>query len=153
MEKIKRNVYEALPEYTKFLKMCTVCEKAGMSSQLLNQKISRKNRMRILEKDLSILNDAIEEVCNDLKQRYIEYTNDREELNKQVKLVLEYIKMVYILNSLGKTRGWYDVRMYSPKEGRNVSTFSKDEIDSINLELLKIVTKLEQTELVLDSEE
>ena len=153
MEKIKRNVYEALPEYTKFLKMCTVCERAGISSPMLNQKLYKKKYHRFLQKDVDSLNAAIDKIVNELKRQYIKYDLERDEIIKQLKGISEFIKMVYIVNSLGKTIRWYKVRIESVTGTRKGSCFSKDEIDSINLELLKIVSELERTELVLVSEE
>lgn len=152
MEKIKRNVYEAIPEFLKFIKMSHVLKGTSMTSVALSAKTRKKNGDRFTKRDIDLLNKAIEKVGEELRTRFIGYTTDRNELIQRVKYVSEYVKMVYVTSELGKKNIWYNIRIKPSEGNRKGSSFSEDDITAMNMVILNIVTKLISTELVLDPE-
>lgn len=154
MEKLRIKIEKGLPIVQEMVKTVIISNKIGKSSGWIyyRQKhyVLKDKRYEFVQTDIDAINEAIISIGKRLKEMVIKYSENREEVIRQVRAVSEIVKMAYIYNKkLGKKKDWWDNRMRNVPKSGLCSSFSGDDILNINLAVMEIANKLLAIEFTL----
>lgn len=153
-EKLQINIYKGLPIILEKVKSVALSAVMGMSNPWLNIKLNRhvvKGKAReFVPSDLVLINNGLQTLGEEISQNMVQYSDDRDEVIRQIKVLASYICMPYIyIGVMKKTKTWYDGRMLTSKPGRRMITFKEDDILQINMAAMQIANELKSIELTL----
>lgn len=153
-EKIQINVYKGLPMVLDKIKAVALAAVLGKSGFWLHGKMKHSNVRGFVqefkESDLELVNNGLQVLGDEISQCMVKYSEDREGVIEQIKVLSNYINMPYIYNKvMGKERQWYNTRMLARVPGRKVCVFKEDDILKINMAAMQITNELRSIEFTL----
>lgn len=154
MGKLQINIEKGLPIVQEMVKTVIISNIIGKSSGWIyyrqNHYIIKGKIYEFVQSDVDAINEAITLIGERLKENMITYSDNREEVIRQVKEVSAIVKSAYIYDErLGKNKMWWDNRIKKvSKKGLN-SSFSADDVLNINLVVMDIANKLLGIEFTL----
>ena len=153
-EKIQIDIYKGLPMVLEKVKSVALSAVIGKSNAWINNKLahnlSKGKPCEFHEEDISLINNGLHSLGDEISQHLIEYMEDREEVIRQVNQLATFVRMPYIYSTvMGKAKAWYDNRKLARVPGRKVCVFKEDDILAINMAAMQIANELRSIEFVL----
>ena len=153
-EKIKIDVYKGFPMVLEKIKCVAFAAVVGKSESWIRQKLTQRDMRGFIqgfkEEDILLVNRGLQLLGEEISQSMVEFTEDREDVIRQVKELSNYICMPYLYGEiLGKKPSWYKPRMLARVPGRKVCVFKEDDILAINMAAMQIANELKSIEFVL----
>ena len=154
VEKKQINIYEGLPVILEKVKGVALAAVIGKSDSWIRQKLTKRNMRGFIQgfkgDDIFLVNNGLQLLGAEISQSMVEFTENRENIIGQVKVLSNYICMPYLYGEiLSKKASWYKPRMLARVPGRKVCTFKEDEIHQINMAAMQIANELKSIEFVL----
>lgn len=152
--KMQVNIYRALPFIFPKIKVVALSAIMGKANSWVNNRLTHvarpgKQAYCFHEGDLPIVNDGLYRMGQAIMQSLIEYSEDRDELNRQVKQLAKLVPMAYIYHdNMKKSEDWYKDRLRPTKPKYNM-TFTKLDIMCFNYMARQIAAELMSVEMVL----
>lgn len=154
MEKLQINIEKGLPIVQEMVKTVIISNIIGKSSGWIyyrqNHYILKGKVYEFVQLDVDAINEAIRVIGERLKGKMITYSDDREDVIRQVKEVSAIAKSAYIYGGrLGKNKMWWNNRIKKVSKNGLNSSFSSDDVLNINLIVMDIANKLLGIEFTL----
>lgn len=154
MEKYKIQVHEAIPLVHEMIKMVALGAEIGKSSSWIHNKqngnVSNGKKNEFIQSDIDLINRGLQSMGKRLMETHIVYSEDREAVIGQVKEVSSAVNMPYIyLKRMGKNRTWYSNRVKKETPPAAKTSFSENDILSINMNIREIAIRLLSIEITL----
>lgn len=154
MGKLQINIEKGLPMVQKMVKTVIISNIIGKNSGWIyyrqNHYIIKRKVHEFVQSDVDAINEAITVIGEQLKEKMITYSDNREEVIRQVKEVSTIVKSAYIYGErLGKNRMWWENRLKKVSKNGLCSSFSADDVLNINLAVMDIANKLLGIEFTL----
>lgn len=153
-EKLRVNVYEALPIIFNKIKVVALASVLGKKDSWLHSKmrhnVIKGRAQEFYQSDLDLLNATMPLLGDEILQSLVVYDADREVVVNQVKELAKLVSMPYIYGEvLGKKRQWYDGRVRKRSAEGKASSFKEEDIHVINKAAMQIANELKSTEFIL----
>lgn len=153
-EKIQINIYKGLPMVLEKVKSVALSAVIGKSNAWLNIKLNHNiikgKEQEFVLSDLPLINNALQMLGEEISQNMVKFSEDRDEVIRQIKELANYICMPYIyIGIMKQTKPWYDGRMLVSRQGRRMISFKEDDILQINMAAMQIANELRSIEFTL----
>lgn len=153
-EKIQINIYKGLPMVLEKVKSVALSAVIGKSNAWLNIKLNHNivkgKEQEFVLSDLPLINNALQMLGEEISQNMVKFSEDRDEVIRQIKELANYICMPYIyIGIMKQTKPWYDGRMLVSRPGRRMISFKEDDILQINMAAMQIANELRSIEFIL----
>ena len=152
--KIQIDIYKGLPIILEKVKAVALASVIGKQSYWINHKLDRYvingTERHFLEADITLINNALSLLGEEITQHLIEFAEDRAEVISQVRELSKCVSMPYVCEKImGKPKRWYEVRMYKGTPGGRVTSFKEDDILQLNMATMQIANELKSIEFIL----
>lgn len=152
--KMRVNIYRALPFIFPKIKVVALSAIMGKDNSWVNNRLANtphagRRVYHFYAADLPIVNRGLNLLGEEIMQNLIEYSEDRDEVIRQVKQLASLVNMPYIYrDTMKQPADWYKDRV-RPTNPKYNSTFTKLDIMCFNYVARQIAAELMSVEMVL----
>lgn len=153
-EKIQINIYKGLPMVLEKIKAVALCAVIGKCNSWLKHKqihyVIKGRAQEFVPSDLELINNGIQMLGEEIANNLVVFSENREDVIKQVKILDSYVSMPYVYQDvMKKTRSWFSNRMKRRSIEGKACSFKEDEILTINMSAMQIANELKSIEFIL----
>lgn len=154
-EKIKINVYKGLPIILEKVKGVALAGIIGKSLPWITNKlrhyIVNAKPAEFNASDVELLNKGLTTMGVEIQRRIIEYHENREVVNVQIRELAKLVRMPYIYTECMKThKQWFESRLAKRSAEGKACSFKEDDVLRINMGVMQVANELKSIELTLE---
>lgn len=153
-EKLKANVYQALPLIFEKIKVVALEKVMGRTDAWVTMRLHNNmmggKPLSFSEDDLVLVNRGLEKLGEQIAGVLVQFSDDRDAVIAGIRNANIYIAMPYIYEEVWKKdRQWFANRMRKRKPGGKASSFKEEDILKMNMAIMQIANELRSIELTL----